>query len=96
MKAARRILYFLALLVCLFGCANMSKELANDPIPRITPEELRARFIDPSYTVIDVRTEYDWQTSDKKILGAIREDPSKVAEWAAKYPKEQLLVLYCA
>jgi rhodanese-related sulfurtransferase len=51
----------------------------------------------PDFIIIDVRANLDWQESDQKILGAVREEPDKGAEsWAEKYPKDKAIVLYCA
>ena len=65
--------------------------------PRITKEELKARMSEPDLVIIDVRTGRDWEKSDMKIKGAIRENPVKDAKsWADKYGKDKTLVLYCA
>ena len=34
--------------------------------------------------------------SDKKIKGAVRQDPNEVKTWAASLPKDKKIVLYCA
>jgi predicted sulfurtransferase len=65
--------------------------------PRITKEELKALLDDPNTIIIDVRQEGDWQQSDRKIKGAVHEDPMNEEEsWAGKYPKDKNIVLYCA
>jgi rhodanese-related sulfurtransferase len=47
--------------------------------------------------IIDVRTDWSWKETDKKIKGAVREDSlAEVKTWAPKYPKEKRIVLYCA
>ena len=63
---------------------------------RMTKEELKAMLDSPDLVVVDVRTGRDWTGSDQKIKGALREDPRKVDDWAAKYGKEKTIVLYCA
>jgi len=64
---------------------------------RITSEELKALLDDPNTIIIDVRQEGDWKQSDRKIKGAVHEDPMKEEEsWAGKYPKDKNIVLYCA
>jgi rhodanese-related sulfurtransferase len=50
----------------------------------------------PDLTIIDVRYGKDWTGSDMKITGAVREEPGEVKSWAAKYPKDKPIVLYCA
>jgi hypothetical protein len=65
--------------------------------PRITKEELKAMLGKPDLIIIDVRTISDWQRSKEKIKGAIRENPEESTKaWAAKYPKDKTIVLYCA
>jgi rhodanese-related sulfurtransferase len=85
-----------ALLLCvgsviLFGA--MAK--AEDP-PRITAAKLNAKLGKPDISILDVRSAHDWEGSDKKIRGAVREDPEDVKTWAVKYSQEKTLVLYCA
>ena len=66
-------------------------------VPRITKEELKARMIEPELVILDVRTGRDWEKSDVKIKGAIRENPKNdTKSWANKYGKDKTLVLYCA
>jgi hypothetical protein len=44
--------------------------------------------------IIDVRKYRNWWRSSKKILSAVREEPSKVDQWAQKYPKDKSLIFY--
>ena len=73
-----------------FGC------VASADTPRMSKEELRSRLGDKDIVIIDVRQAYDWEMSNSKIRGAVREDPQDVASWAKKYSKEKTIVLYCA
>jgi rhodanese-related sulfurtransferase len=50
----------------------------------------------PDLVIIDVRTEKEWRKSDKKISGATWEDADEFASWAAQYPKDKTMVLYCS
>jgi len=88
---------FLAVL-CAALCGLIAREgYSLTQVQRITKEELKALLNDPSVVVIDVRTDWSWKESDKKIKGAVREDPLADAKtWASKYPKEKRVVLYCA
>ncbi len=96
MKASTRVLLLvMALLLGVAGCAMVTKMATRD-IPRMEPEELKARLDDSSLIVIDVRLDSDWNASPAKIKGAVRENNGTVAEWAPKYPKDKTLVLYCA
>ena len=38
----------------------------------------------------------EWSGSDKKIQGAVRENPADLASWINKYPKDKTLVFYCS
>jgi rhodanese-related sulfurtransferase len=62
----------------------------------MTQEELKARLESPEFIILDVRKKPDWDTSSRKIRGAIHEDYEGLKEWAGKYPRDKTLVLYCA
>ena len=64
--------------------------------PRVDKETLKSWLSDPQVVILDVREPKDWQGSDKKIKGAVRQDPKEVKTWAASLPKEKKIVLYCA
>jgi hypothetical protein len=59
-------------------------------------EQLKAVLNDPDVAIIDVRTGIDWDSTEWKIKGAVREDPLDVDTWAPRYPKDKMLVIYCA
>jgi Rhodanese-like domain len=87
---------FLATLLIFFmveGCTMFEK---NVDAPRMTKDELKARLDNPDLLIIDVRYGKDWTDSDLKIKGAVREDPEAFDSWANKYPKDKILVFYCA
>jgi len=64
--------------------------------PRMEKEKAKELLEARKIVLIDVRAASDWDPADKKIKGAIREDPTQVDKWAAKYPKDKTLLLYCA
>ncbi len=64
--------------------------------PRVAPETLKSWLTDPQVIILDVRQPGDWQSSDKKIQGAVRQDPNEVKTWAASLPKDKKIVLYCS
>jgi hypothetical protein len=68
---------------------------AKDP-PLISKEELKGALGKPGLTIIDVRSPEDWTKSDKKIKGAVREDPEASKDWGKKYAKDDDIVVYCA
>lgn len=47
-----------------------------------------------SMTILDVRTDPAWQSSDQKIKGAIRVSPDQF-RINANWPKDRLTVTYC-
>jgi len=69
---------------------------ADKDVPRIEKDTLKGWLGDPNVLVIDVRADYDWKASDKKIKGAVRQDPKEVKGWASSLSKEKKIVLYCA
>ncbi len=62
----------------------------------VTREQLKAILDDPDLAIIDVRTGIDWNSSEWKIKGAVREDPLDVDAWAKRYPRDKMFVIYCA
>lgn len=91
----RMWLVFLLTLVAAAPVAAMGGKQGSE-VPRMTKEELQNRHGATDVVVLDVRAEKDWTESDRKVAGAIREDPKTPEQWAGKYPKEKTLVLYCA
>ena len=89
--------YVCSLLMVLLSVNSLSVfAVASADAPRMSKEELKSRLGDKDIVIIDVRTGYDWEKSDSKIRGAVREDPQDTASWAKKYTKEKPIVLYCA
>ena len=86
----------LLLVFLVVGCMGMGKTFSQGDAPRMGKEELKARLGSPDLILIDVRYGKDWSESDRKIVGAVREDPQEFDAWSGKYPKTKTLVLYCA
>jgi predicted sulfurtransferase len=89
-KTVSTILLFFMLSLLAASAANAQE------VPRISKDELKAKLKSPDLVLIDVRIDREYESSEWKITGAIREDPSKTAEWITKFPKDKLIVLYCA
>jgi len=92
----KQVLVIMALILCcttMGACAgtSMGKEA-----PRMAKEQLKAKLGSPDLIIIDVRTASDWESSDLKIQGAVREDPKAVNAWVNQYPKDKTLVFYCS
>lgn len=76
------------------GCATNGPTESGD-IPIMTKEQLKTRLGDANLTIVDVRLPKDYNNSSRKIRGAVRENPMDVNFWSP-YPKERVIVLYCA
>jgi rhodanese-related sulfurtransferase len=64
--------------------------------PRMTKEQLKTMLDHPDILVVDVRTTPDWDDSESMIKGAVRKDPRKIQIWIKQYPKNKIIVFYCA
>jgi hypothetical protein len=85
--------------ICLVWIALIAADLVLAAPPeadKITKEELLPLLGKPDVTIIDLRFGRDWYDSNVKIKCAVREEPMKPGEWMDKYPKNKMLVLYCA
>lgn len=69
---------------------------AADGFTLLTKEDLRAQLGKADVIVLDVRAHKDWDSSPKKIPGAMRLDPRRPAMGAAQLDKSKTYVLYCA
>ena len=93
----RRLIVVLVVLIMGQAAAVFPAAATSDArVPMITAEELKTKLGSPDLTILDVRRAAHWNASDRKIVGAVREDPEAIESWAGKYPKEKTLVLYCA
>jgi len=78
----------------MFGQASWLVADDKPSVPRISADQLNQRLGAPETAVIDVRKPRNWWRTSKKISTALREDPSKVDQWALKYSKNQTLIFY--
>jgi hypothetical protein len=83
----------LVLLVLLIAGSSQTVFCADD-VPRMTKEELKGQIGNPDFVIVDVRTAYEWQTTNSKIKGAVREEAMKLGSWINKYPKDKTIVFY--
>ena len=63
-------------------------------VPRISADQVNQLLGKPDTVIIDVRKPRNWWRTSKKILSAVREDPSKIDQWALKYAKNKTLIFY--
>ena len=94
MKQRRLFAIIVMVAVVSVACATTKKTVAQE-IPIMTKEELKANLEGGNVVIIDVRIPKDYDNSDKKIRGAVRENPMDVGFWAP-HPKDKTIVLYCA
>jgi hypothetical protein len=95
-KQLQWYLYLLLLVFITFGCHWGVRPIEElEDIPRISKEDLRDRLSDPEVDIIDLRYKPNWIKSDRKIIGAMRQEPMEVSSWIDRYPKDRFLVLYC-
>ncbi len=59
-------------------------------------DDLKGMLESDNLIILDARTGKDWGSSEFKIPGAVRANPSEFATWGGSYPKEKKIVLYCA
>jgi hypothetical protein len=86
----RAALGLLLLFAALAACDRPHPE-----VPRITVAEAFALHRSSAAVFVDVRTGRTWETSGRKIAGALRRDPDAAAEWGAAFDGRAPLVLYC-
>ena len=61
---------------------------------RMTKEQLKPKLGSKDLVVIDIRLDEQWRFSNRKIPGAVHENPAIPSEWMDKYPKDKTLVFY--
>ena len=66
----------------------------GEKAPLLDKETIKSWLSDREVIILDVRAPKDWNVSDKKIKGAVRQDPDEVKTWAANLPKNKKIVLY--
>jgi hypothetical protein len=80
---------FLGLLVMGAGKAH-----PEETAPQMTKEELKSKLGSKDLIVIDVRLDEQWRFSNRKIPGAVHENPAVPSDWMDRYPKDKTIVFY--
>lgn len=94
MRSALLLSVFAFILLAAFTVSNSWS--AEDTAKRISIDKLKGMIGNDDLIVVDVRLGAS-KTSDKtSIAGSVREDPSHVAGWMKKYPKDKTIVFYCS
>lgn len=92
---AKSQLLTIGLSLLFFLTGRLQNVATESNVPRMTKEELRSMLGNPYVVILDVRASDDWNKSESKIRGAVREDgAADVKFWANRYPKEKTLVFY--
>jgi len=81
--------------LAIFGHGPVLSADDESTVPEISPTQVKELLGQPKTAIIDVRRSRSWWQSSKKILSAVREDPSKVEQWAQNYNKDMTLIFYC-
>jgi rhodanese-related sulfurtransferase len=89
----RKILCYALVLAVSLGLAVPC--LAAKQVPRVSKQTLKSWLNAPDLLIIDVRLG-SYETSKKKVKGAVRKDPYNVKSWASTLPKDKKIVLYCS
>lgn len=61
---------------------------------RMTKEQLKPKLGSEDLVIIDIRLDEQWRFSNRKIPGAVHENPAVPSAWMDKYPKDKTLVFY--
>ena len=96
MKLIRGRLYavFFMQFLLIIGLTHGLNASDAKSVPRISADQVNQLLGMPETVIIDVRKPRNWWRTNKKILSAVREDPSEVDQWALKYTKDQSLIFY--
>jgi hypothetical protein len=91
MKHTALAILSMSLVLILLGAGEPPTE---KEAPKITKEQLKAMLGSKDLILIDVRLDEQWRFSNRKIPGAVHEDPSVPSTWMDKYPKDKTIVFY--
>jgi hypothetical protein len=96
MNIRKYLLYAIIFLQILLILGHAPRLNASDTkrVTRLSADQVNQLLGKPETVIIDVRKPRSWWRSSKKILTAVREDPSRVDEWEPKYAKTQTLIFY--
>jgi hypothetical protein len=93
-KFTRRGTVACIIFLLIFSSKSFSLADNDKNEPGISVHQVKQLLNNSDVIIIDVRKYRNWWRSSKKILSAVREDPSKVDQWVQKYPKDKSLIFY--
>jgi len=88
--------HVLLMISIIFIALTHGMMVSADDSRAITKEQLLPLLGKPDVIIIDVSSNEGWDSRDKKIPGAFREEPMKFEFWMDKYPKDKTIILYCS
>jgi hypothetical protein len=91
MKHGKLVILTAFLAFLFIGAADPPTE---KKVPQITKEALKSKLGSKDLILIDVRLDEQWRFSNRKIPGAVHENPAVPSEWMDKYPKDKTIVFY--
>ena len=96
MNLRKYILYAAIFLQILLILGHAPRLNASDTksVTRLSADQVNQLLGKPETVIIDVRKPRSWWRTSKKILTAVREDPSRVDQWSPKYAKTHTLIFY--
>ena len=77
------------IMVVIFTTTTIASE-----VTKISKEELKSILGNLDVIILDVDRGGNWEDRDRKILGAVRENPKKIESWMTKYSKNKTFILY--
>ena len=95
-KFIGRVTVACIIFLLIFSWASFSAADNLKIVPAISIHQVKKLLNSSDVVIIDVRKYRNWWRSSKKILSAVRENPSNVGLWSQKYPKNKMLIFYWA
>ena len=87
---------FYSIIIAIIFIAMPFIAAADDGVPRIAKEELKAKMDKgEDILILDVRTGASYNGSNIKIKGAMRFAPNDVDAWSKNLPKDKEIITYC-
>ncbi len=88
--------WLILLLLAALLMVPLAGSAADTELKYVDKDTLKDMLGAPNLLIIDVRQPTDWNGSDKKIQGAVRQEPNQAATWGPNLSKDKKIVLYCA
>ena len=93
-KFIRRITGACIIFLLIFSWTGVLAADNDKDVPGISVHQVKKLLCNSDVIIIDVRKYRNLWRSNKKVLSADREDPSKVDHWAQNYLKDKSRIFY--